>query len=131
MTKKTKLLITFALILIFFTVGISQVFALNLTEKLTTVGTPTWTNEEPNIATTIGQIIKGLLSLLGVMFMIYVVYAGYLWMTASGEEEKISKAKTILKGSIIGLIIVLGAYAITYFVVTNVQEATGYQETAG
>jgi len=37
-------------------------------------------------------------------------------MTASGSEEKVSKAKEMLTESIIGIIIVLAAYAISYFI---------------
>ena len=51
-----------------------------------------------------------------------MVYAGYLWMTARGEEEKITKAQNIIKGTIIGLIVVMSAYAITYFVTSGLNK---------
>lgn len=104
--------------------------ALDLTNKLTGVGTNAgFSQTAPSLATTIGQVIKGLLSLLGVIFMGYIIYAGYIWMIARGREEEITKAKAILRGSIIGLIIVLAAYAITAFVVNQVTTATGYEQT--
>lgn len=65
----------------------------------------------------LGTIISAILSLLGGIFIIFIFYAGYLWMTASGNEQKVDKAKEILKESIIGLVVVLGAYAISYFVI--------------
>lgn len=69
---------------------------------------------------TLGQVItvviKGALSLLGIIFLIIIVFAGYRWMTASGNEESITKSKDMIKRAIIGLVIVLLAYAITYFV---------------
>lgn len=65
----------------------------------------------------IGNIIKGALSIAGVIFFAYIVWAGYLWMTAHGEEEKITQAKKMISGAIIGLAITLMAYAITIFVV--------------
>jgi hypothetical protein len=52
----------------------------------------------------------------GTIFFILVVYAGLMWMTAVGNEENIKKAQSILKTAIIGLIIVLSAYAITKFI---------------
>jgi amino acid transporter len=61
-------------------------------------------------------IIKGFLSLLGVIFMILILIGGFNWMTASGDEEKVRKAKDTLRRAIIGLLIVVSAYAITYFV---------------
>ena len=81
-----------------------------------------------SVATTVGQIIKTFLSLLGLIFMGYLVYAGYLWMSASGEEEKLRKAKAIIRGSIIGIIIALSGYIITATVVDRISTATGYGE---
>lgn len=79
-----------------------------------------------SIATTVGQIIKTFLSLLGLIFMGYLVYAGFLWMSASGDEEKLRKAKAIIRGSIIGLIIALSGYIITATVVDRLSTATSY-----
>lgn len=88
------------------------------TSKLNATAGPTGLvgGSQNSLETVIANIIKGALSLLGTVFFVLTVYAGYIWMTASGEEEKITKAKTILRSSIIGLAIVLGAYAITSFV---------------
>lgn len=71
-----------------------------------------------------GRIIRGMLTLVGVIFMVLMVYAGYLWMTARGESEQVEKSKRILIQSIIGLAIVLMAYAITAFVISKLQSAT-------
>ena len=64
-----------------------------------------------------GQIIAGFLALLGVAFLAYTVYAGWLWLTAAGNDEQITKAKRILRAALMGMIIVLGAYLITRFVI--------------
>lgn len=64
----------------------------------------------------ISQIITMVLSLVGVIFLAFAIYAGIVWMTAQGNEEKVTKAKETLTESIIGIIIVLAAYAISYFV---------------
>jgi len=76
-----------------------------------------YTNPQAVIALKIGAFIQIALSLLGVIFLVLTVYAGFLWMTAGGNEEQITKAKTMIRNSIIGLAIVISAYAITYFVV--------------
>lgn len=73
-------------------------------------------NPEKNIEFYIGQIISIILSLLGVIFLILIIYGGVSWMTAGGNEEKVGKAKELITEALIGLIIVLAAYAITYFV---------------
>ena len=64
----------------------------------------------------ISQIITLILSLLGVIFLGFTIYGGLMWMTAQGNEEKVTKAKDLLTEAIIGVIIVLAAYAISYFV---------------
>lgn len=64
----------------------------------------------------IAVVIQAALSLLGIIFLIIIVFAGYRWMTAAGNEESIQKAQDSIKRAIIGLVIVLMAYAITYFV---------------
>jgi len=72
----------------------------------------------------VGNIISSILALLGTIFLILTIYAGILWMTASGEEKQIEKAKEILKAAIIGLAIVLSAYTITYFVGSRLGSST-------
>jgi len=71
---------------------------------------------QDTILSSISLFITILFSFLGIIFLILVLYGCFLWMTAGGNEEQITKAKKILKDSIIGLIIVLLSYSITYFV---------------
>lgn len=63
-----------------------------------------------------GTVINAALQLVGLMFMLLLVYAGVLWMTARGEEGQIEKAQKIITASVIGLIITISAYAVTVFV---------------
>lgn len=64
----------------------------------------------------IGAGISAALALIGVVFLVLMIYAGFKWMTARGEEEKVEKAKDTITRAIIGLIIVIGAYAIWAFI---------------
>ncbi len=73
----------------------------------------------------VSSIIKIALSLLGIIFLGLTFYAGYLWMTANGNEDQVSKAKDTLKTAIIGLVIIVAAYSITYFVFRALGNATG------
>ncbi len=70
------------------------------------------------------NIIKMALGAIGTIFMVLIVYAGFLWMTAGGEEEKTSKAKKLIFNAVIGLVIVLSAYALTLFVISRLTYAT-------
>lgn len=78
--------------------------------------------------TTLTQFVADLLNvffgLLGTIFVILIVYSGYLWMTASGNAEKVSKAQSTIKVAIIGLIIVASAYAIAYFIFARLPDAS-------
>ncbi len=67
-----------------------------------------------NFSVFIGNIIGYLLSFLGVIFLSLVIYGGYIWMMARGNQQDVEKAKNILKNVIIGLIIILAAYMIVY-----------------
>lgn len=79
---------------------------------------------EFTFAQTLGSIVQVALSFVGIIFLTLMVYAGFLWMTAKGDESKVDKAKEIIKAAIIGLVITLGAYSITAFVVPRVVEQT-------
>ena len=72
----------------------------------------------------VGKIIRTILGLLGIIFVVLMVYASFLCMMARGEEEPLSKAKDIIKQAIIGVIIVFLAYALTGFVISSITKAT-------
>jgi hypothetical protein len=71
-----------------------------------------------NLDVLIVNMIKAVMSLLGIILLILIIYAAFLWMTAAGNAPQVAKAKTILTNAIIGLILVMTAYGITLFVVT-------------
>ena len=73
----------------------------------------------------IARVIFIALSILASIFVILVIVAGFQWMTAGGNEEKISKAKKNISNAVIGLIIVLSAYAITWFIFTYLPMSAG------
>lgn len=80
--------------------------------------------DDTTFATAIAEIIRIVLGFLGVIFIVLIIYAGFLWMTSAGSEEKVKKAKDIMVAATIGVAIVLLAYAITYFVINMLLEAT-------
>lgn len=82
--------------------------------------------EKPvDLPTTIGNYIRIILTFLGVVALVLVVYAGFLWMSAGGNEEQVTKAKGILKNGVIGLVIVSLAYTITSFVISQISGQGG------
>ena len=79
------------------------------------------TNASP--AEIVGKIINGVLGFLGILFLVIMLYAGFTWMNAGGSEEDVTQARNLIKWSIIGVIVLLGAYAISYYVVVRINEA--------
>ena len=77
----------------------------------------------------IGNLIGTTLSIIGVIFFILMVYAGFKWMTARGNEEGVKEAQKTIIAAIIGLVVVLSAYAITNFVFTSVDEKKNNQDS--
>ncbi len=64
----------------------------------------------------IARIIRGALGLLGIVVVCLMLYAGYLWMTAGGNDEQITQAKNILRNATIGLAIILSAFSIVSYI---------------
>ena len=79
---------------------------------------------ETTFASNLGMVVNIVLSFSGVIFMGLMVYAGYLWMTARGDESKIDKAQSIIRSAIIGMIVTVGAYSITNFIVPAILART-------
>lgn len=91
----------------------SQATLSTIGGKLTDVGSQT-------LPELIGSIINVFLGILGIIFVIYTVYAGYLWMTASGDTTKVDKSKKMLGQAVIGIVIIVAAYAISEFVINQI-----------
>ncbi len=81
-----------------------------------------------DIRVTVVKIINTALGLLGIIAVGIVLYGGFLYMTSGGEEDKINKAKKILINGVIGLVIILSAFAITKFVLNKLSDATGLKD---
>ena len=87
------------------------------------VGRIGWGTSRPDLPVLIGKIISIFLGLLGIIFIALIVYGGYLWMTAMGDETKIEKAKNTIVPALIGVVIIIAAYSITSFVISSLVNA--------
>lgn len=97
----------------------------NLKSKLDNFGNAAGYASQPanaystaGLAGTLGGIVKIILAFLGVLFLIIIIVSGFKWMTTSNPEE-IKKIRIKLINAVIGLLIILASYAITYFVLTS------------
>ena len=69
-----------------------------------------------SIGSIVASIIQTILSLLAIIFLALTIFSGFQWMTAAGNEAKVEKAQDTIKAAVIGLVVILAAYAITYFI---------------
>lgn len=89
------------------------------------------TNQKAKLAATddpaflVGNIIKYALGFVGTIFLVLIIYGGFLWMTAAGNDQQIEKARKILTSSTVGLLIVVLAYALSLFIINVILSATG------
>ncbi len=94
-------------------------FADRVKQGVSAAGTPAGLTSSPPLETLIGNIISTVLGFLGVILLGYILYAGFLWMTAGGDSKKVETATTMIRNAIIGLLIIVAAYAITTFVLAR------------
>ncbi len=114
--------------LLFFTTITLAVYAQSnnigdygLKDTATAAGLPTGSVGPIDIAAT---VINLLLGVIGVVAVLIIIYGGFTWMTAAGNEEKITKARKLLAGAVIGLFIILASYALASFAVNQIKQAT-------
>ena len=73
---------------------------------------------------TIGDILNVLLGFLGIIATLIILLGGFKWMTSQGSTEKVDEAKKLIGAGVVGLVIILAAYAIVRFVLSSVYNAT-------
>lgn len=81
-----------------------------------------YASERTNIYTSLALLIRYLISFVGLIFVVVILYAGFQWMTASGNEEQVGKAKKLLLNGVIGVVVVIVSVSIWAFVVENLIE---------
>ena len=89
---------------------------------LNTVANQAGVKDVDSVGTVSGRIINTALTLVGLIFLLLMVYGGYLWMTARGDEGQVEKAQSIIRNAIIGIVLVIAAYAITYFITNKLEK---------
>lgn len=78
-----------------------------------------------DLQTTVAKIINAALGLLGLVAVVIILIGGFKWMTAMGNDDNVKKAKSLILQGVIGLIIIVMAYAIAQFVISAINQAAG------
>ena len=95
-------------------------FGSGLVNAGTVVGTSATTatlGSATDIPTMVGKVISIVLGVLGILFVVLTVYAGFLYLTANGAEDNTKKAKKLLTQAVIGMVIIVSSYAISSYVI--------------
>jgi len=121
--KKKRFIIVSVVLLFLFFVQVGGVLAAdpkstNYGLKTTVDGNATLKDILPKtpLPEKIGSIVGAVLAFIGILFFILIIYGGFLWMTARGNEEQVKKAIELITQAAIGLAIVASAYLVTRFI---------------
>ncbi|MFA5128255.1 MAG: pilin [Patescibacteria group bacterium] len=77
-----------------------------------------------DVRSTIASIIRVAMGLLGIVAVVIILIGGFKWMTAGGNEDQVGEAKKWIFSGVIGLVIILSAYALASFIITQLVQAT-------
>jgi hypothetical protein len=122
--KTIARLLTILFCAVVFCLPIIYAQAQDINTELNTVAETAALPETP-LPVIVGNILNIFYGFLGLILFGIIIYAGYTYMTSGGDPEKTKKAKNWLKYGIIGLIIILSAFAITSYIISKLTDATG------
>jgi hypothetical protein len=104
---------------LFFSVIPAQ--AVDIREGLTSAASKAGLDTNQSLAISVGLVFQQVLGILGLILLVLFVAGGLIWMTSGGSADKIKKARSLLINAVIGLIIVILAYALTDLVIGGLE----------
>ena len=123
MIKKIITIIMLLIIPLFF-VSAAQSDVILLLDDVAEKAQYSGGSDDTELAAYIGRIIQYILATLGVVFLTLLIFAGFTYMTARGDTEKVQEAKDIMEHVVVGLIIILMSYAVSFYIVNKVAKTT-------
>ncbi|KKW33767.1 MAG: hypothetical protein UY79_C0013G0009 [Parcubacteria group bacterium GW2011_GWA2_53_21] len=72
----------------------------------------------------VGRAIQIALGALGIVFILFLIYGGVLWMIARGDKTKVEQASRMLTNTTIALVVIVASYAIATYVVGALVQVT-------
>lgn len=72
----------------------------------------------------VARVIRVILGFLGIVAVIIILLGGFKWMTAGGNEDKVSEARKLIISGVIGLVIIMAAFGIAQFIISALLDAT-------
>ncbi|MCR4280498.1 MAG: hypothetical protein NUV82_03680 [Candidatus Komeilibacteria bacterium] len=93
--------------------GISSIWLLALPALAVKINNPLDFNTAENL---VAAIIRAVLGFVGIIALIYFIMGGFIWMTAAGNRDKITKGRDTLVWATIGLVVIFASYSLVDFV---------------
>lgn len=103
----------------FLPVGLLHAQTPEASQNVNTVAAEAGINGGADLFTIIGRVINIVLGFIGIVVLGYVLYGGYLWMSAAGDAKQVEQAKAVIKNAIIGVVILASAFAIVNFIMSQ------------
>ncbi len=94
---------------------------MTFASDVTGIGTANPGLGEADVKDIVKNIITVILGFLGLVSVVIILIGGFMWMTAGGNEERVTKGRKWIINGVVGLIIILAAYAIASWVITTIQ----------
>ncbi len=114
-----KITLTLAFVAGFLSPAMALADSYGIDAAATAAKLPKQVAGQSTVTGVVGSVVSVALSMISIVFFILILYAGFNWMIARGNTEAVEKSKGIIEGAVIGLIIVMAAYAITRFVFSS------------
>lgn len=80
-------------------------------------------NNKTDVRVIIANFIKVILGFLAAIFLVLIVFSGFRYMTAAGNEDQTKKAVAQIRDAVIGLLIVIASWALTAFILRLLSRA--------
>ncbi len=92
-------------------------FSVGLSVQATTVNLDNPLGASTTVQTLVGRVIDAVLGVVGSLALVMFIYGGFIWMTASGNEQSVTKGKNIIMWAALGLVVIFSSYALVKFVI--------------
>ena len=76
---------------------------------------------ETNLIGSVTNILNVIIGVLGIVAVIVIIFGGVQYMTSTGDASKVKKAKDTILYGVVGLVIVILAFAIVNFIIANIE----------
>lgn len=104
---------------------ISKTVKDNLLDAAKKMGLTASGKDNRSILDLFGVYLALTLGFVGIIFIVQVVHGGYLWMTAGGNEEQVTKARQKIANGAMGAAVIFFAYILTSFLLSEFASEAG------